>query len=335
MRYVACLIFFFFALSSQAQVAYLYSDVDSVLIGETFDVRLVFSGLAPEEIETITWDTLEKLDHISFIDSQLYNVDLDIEMGRFGGDDYIFEGEEIAWDVNDDEEPPSFSNTLKLTVWELCVLGIPGPTVTFRSGQEITITPKFVFVKDPLMRDVEGLSPSEDIIREHRTLLDRFLEYWMLFTAIILFFILVPLAVWWSRRRRKEPQIEAPLEEVIEEPTIPAHITALEQLNQLKSNRVWEEEGDKIFVSKLTEIIREYIENRFGVKALEMTSQEITEAMQKDLIDSDQMQQLKQTLDVSDLIKFAKAKADANMYEEFVDDAIDLVDTTKEIEEKL
>jgi len=46
------------------------------------------------------------------------------------------------------------------------------------------------------------------------------------------------------------------------------------------------------------------------------------------------MEQLSQTLNVSDLIKFAKAKADSNMYEQFVDEAIDLVDNTKEKEKE-
>ena len=317
---------------STAQVAYLYSEVDSVLIGESFDIKIEFAGINPADIISVDWDTLNRLDHLSLIDSQLYNVDFDLEMGDFGGDDYLFNTEELKWEKDDQAEPPSFSNTVKFTVWELCILGIPGPTVTFSNGSEITLNPRYIFVKDPLMRDVQGLSPSLDILREQVTWLDLVKEHWLLISSILLFLLLVPLAVWFSRRKPKEKSIDIIEEEPEPIPVIPPHIIAMEKLEKLKRSRVWETDEDKHFVSGLTDIIREYIENRFGVLALEMTSQEINDAMRKEVLTTEQLSQLQQTLNVSDMIKFAKAKADSNLYEKFVDDAIDLVDETKKVE---
>ena len=66
----------------------------------------------------------------------------------------------------------------------------------------------------------------------------------------------------------------------------------------------------------------------------EMTTSEITDALKKEVLSAKQIGKLQNTLNVSDLIKFAKAQADANMFDEFVDEAIDLVQETKEEEEE-
>ena len=321
-----------FGFCLSAQMGYLFTSVDSVLIGEPFEVKLEFSGLAPEDITSITWDTLDKLEHRSLIDSQLYKVDLEVDLGLFKGENYIFEEEELVWTKDDQVSPPTFSNNFTFTVWELCAFLIPGPTVTFKNGSTITLSPRFIYVKDPLLQQAEGVLPSESIIRQRITYFDILKEFfWWIVGVIALIVLFFYAQRWYAKRKKKDAEIT--IEEAKEEiPVIPAHILALEKLHLLKNSRIWDDGKDKEFVSQLTDIIREYIENRFGVRALEMTTQEISEALQAEKSVGKHLSQLQNTLNVSDLIKFAKAKADSNLYEQFVDDAIDLVDNTKKEE---
>ena len=152
--------------SINAQTAYLYSEVDSVNIGESFNIKLEFSGFSEEDIVTIDWDTLDQLEHRSLVDSQLYDVDFDLSLGNFKGDDYRFDSEELKWEKDDQSSPPSFYNNFEWTVWELCILGIPGPKVTLKNGQSFELGPRYIYVRDPLLGQVEQLAPSESILRD-------------------------------------------------------------------------------------------------------------------------------------------------------------------------
>ena len=320
--------------SISAQTAYLYSEVDSVNIGESFNIKLEFSGFSEEDILTIDWDTLDLLEHRSLVDSQLYDIDFDLSLGNFKGADYRFDSEELKWEKDVQSSPPSFYNNFEWTVWELCILGIPGPKVTLKNGQSFELAPRYIYVKDPLLGQVEQLAPSESILRDTYTFVDLLKEYvWWILGIFGLVILLILSFRWYKKRQERvvpEPEPELPEPEHV----IPAHIIALEKLSNLRSTTQSYEGKDKAFVSELTEIIREYIENRFGVRALEMTTSEITDALKKEVLSAKQIGKLQNTLNVSDLIKFAKAQADANMFDEFVDEAIDLVQETKEEEEE-
>ena len=295
MRIANIIIFACLSLFAKAQVGYIFTEVDSVLIGETFDFKLEFSGLAQEDIVSIKWDTFDKLQHRSLIDSNLYDVDFELDKGNFKGDNYNFDQDEIIWTKDDQSTPPTFFNNFKMTVWELCILGIPGPIVMLKSGQEIQLPPRYVYVKDPLMQTVKGPSPSETIIRQEISAIDLIKEYLWLIILILAIVIGLFFGKKWLDKYRNRPineEKDVTLEPII---FIPAHVIALEKLETLRRQKKWEKGEDKIFASELTEIIREYIENRFGVLALEMTTQEITAALEKELLESEQMNHLQNT----------------------------------------
>ena len=319
-----------FGLALNSQVGYIYTEQDSVFVGDEFNVKLEFSGFSKEDIVEVQWDTLDKLQFIDYQDTSYFDVDFELQSSDFKGDDYLYSQEELEWTIDDEASPPTFAARFKMTVWEMCVLGIPGPTITLKSGQEIILSPKYLLVKDPLLAELQDFAPSKGIFKEVVTLWDYVVDYWWMVSLWLAILLSLLYLRHWRKKKEKLAQEEQVIEEVEPEPIIPAHIIALEKLGDLKSNKSWESENDKMFVSDLTDIIREYIENRFGVLALEMTTSEITEALGKDLLNNEQLGQLGNALNVSDMIKFAKAKADSNLYEQFVDEAIDLVKDTKE-----
>lgn len=103
------------------------------------------------------------------------------------------------------------------------------------------------------------------------------------------------------RKRKDEP-------EVVVNPD-PAHITAFRELEKLRGEQLWQKGEVKLYYSRLTEILRQYLENRYGVYSLEMTTSETLEALVSTGFRKDEhYNRLKTILNASDLVKFAKYK---------------------------
>lgn len=103
-------------------------------------------------------------------------------------------------------------------------------------------------------------------------------------------------------RKKNEPLFTAKAK-----PRVPAHISALSNLETLKSKKLWQGGKFKEFYTELTDIFRVYIDERFDLDALEMTSDEIRESLIS-IPEIDKKLQLKisESLSTSDLVKFAK-----------------------------
>lgn len=87
----------------------------------------------------------------------------------------------------------------------------------------------------------------------------------------------------------------------------PAHLIALRRLESLKQQQLLEEGEFKLFYDRLSEIAREYMENRFQVRALEMTTEEFLYNLRKaDFLNVAPKKELAEFLQYSDLVKFAK-----------------------------
>ncbi len=90
------------------------------------------------------------------------------------------------------------------------------------------------------------------------------------------------------------------------EPPRPAHELALEQLAGLLEKDHLANGQFKLFYSELSEILRRYIEGRFFVPALEETSREILQEMEKQELNEGLQPVLKDFLELADLVKFAR-----------------------------
>lgn len=94
-----------------------------------------------------------------------------------------------------------------------------------------------------------------------------------------------------------------------EEPLLPPHIVALRELDSIKAKKIWQSGKEKEYHSCVTDTLRYYMERRFNIQAMEMTSGEILEKV-KGVSDVDNVfDKLKQILLLADLVKFAKYKA--------------------------
>lgn len=121
----------------------------------------------------------------------------------------------------------------------------------------------------------------------------------------LLFLLLVATAVYaYMRWKQKKP-----LFPFLEKPAEPAHVIAFRELDKLKAAKLWQQGNFKEYYSRLTDIVRAYIEARFAVPAMESTTPEIYQTLNGlETIPKDVVDELHQMLQLADLVKFAKAE---------------------------
>ena len=93
------------------------------------------------------------------------------------------------------------------------------------------------------------------------------------------------------------------------------------------------EESAKEFYTRLTDALREYMHSRYGFNATDMTTGEIIENLLR-FNDKDAIKELKEILEVADLVKFAKFRPSLNENDRNMLCAIDFVNATKDVEEE-
>jgi len=116
-------------------------------------------------------------------------------------------------------------------------------------------------------------------------------------------------------------------------PKEPAHIIAYRDLDKLQKEKLWQKGLVKEFYSRLTEVIRVYIENRFEILAMESTTDEIIDAFKTNSdIDKELKDSLFDTLVRADFVKFAKASPLSDENEQSFNFAYKFVEKTKPVE---
>jgi len=120
---------------------------------------------------------------------------------------------------------------------------------------------------------------------------------------------------------------------IVEEPKviIPPHIKALEALEKLGLQKLWQEGKIKDYYTGITDILRIYMEERYGITALEMTTDEIMLALKRKDISELMKQKLREILVLSDLVKFAKENPLPTDHEFCFNYSIDFINETAEI----
>ena len=112
---------------------------------------------------------------------------------------------------------------------------------------------------------------------------------------------------------------------------VPAHITALKELNNIEKKKLWQSGKIKQYYSGISEILRKYMEHRFKFIALELTTDEILLNMEN-TISREEHLELQQVLERADLAKFAKSKPNKEENKQSMELAKRFVDKTKKLE---
>lgn len=146
--------------------------------------------------------------------------------------------------------------------------------------------------------------------------------------ALILLALLVWLLVWYIRRTlsRREAIVKPG-------PKIPPHVVAIKALVELKNRKLWQNGKYKHYYTALTDILRVYIGGRWGIGAMEMTTDEIIAALSDVELPLESRSNLVSIMCTADMVKFAKAEPAAEDNEDNYTKAYYFVENTKMVME--
>ncbi len=140
--------------------------------------------------------------------------------------------------------------------------------------------------------------------------------------------ILVLFLIWYAFRYFRAKRSGLPLSSVTRQ-IEPAHLIAMKELRNLQADSLWQKGMLKEYYTRLTEIIRKYIERRYGVTAMERTSREIIEELdcRTDTV-NEVIGLLDECFTLADLVKFAKAQPGEEHHEKCLNTAFHFIKAT-------
>jgi hypothetical protein len=137
--------------------------------------------------------------------------------------------------------------------------------------------------------------------------------------------LIIGLVIWIVVRKRKNKPVFGPVK-----PIVPAHVKALKSLEKLRDERIWQQGKIKEYHTRLSDIVRIYLWDRYRIQAIEMTTTETMEAVQKIELTEVNRNELSQILRLADLVKFAKYQPLPDENDSGIRNAISFVTTTAE-----
>lgn len=197
-----------------------------------------------------------------------------------------------------------------------------------------TASTKSVRLECVPVKGVTADTPIEDYLSvekpENSSLLDSLPDWLYYYWWLILLAIIVAITAFLLYRKyRKEGHI------IPRKPEPTPYEQAMRNLINLKERKLWERGMEKEYFTDLTEILRIYLDRRFGINALEMTSRQIMQTLADNDRVKDKRAYVRQILDIADFVKFAKIRPLPADNIAAYDNAVKFVEETKPDEAEL
>lgn len=258
---------------ARAQVAAVATfEPSRVETGDTFVLRVIVSGsnVAPREVRFAPWAGTIPMANV-----------LSKSTWQRSGDKWRQDFTLIAFDSAEYELPPLYVRTH---------LGDSIPT----NPLQLSVRPT------PASDDLADMAPARDIRREPV----EWLDYWPWILAIA--FIPAGL-IWWRLRRKKPVQIAPVLPTPVQEAPLSAYAKALQQLEALEQAQGWKHKELKEYFADLSLVLREYLEHRYRIPAMESTTREIVGQLRHTDYPESLKGPLRELLDQADGVKYAQS----------------------------
>ena len=292
----------FIGIQCDAQVTFLRgrTDADTIVVGQPFDYQL--SLTIPKDY-FVEWkqfgDTLSK-------SIDVINVE-DIKTTAINNSDNVI-----------------MTQNLTLTSFDTGYVYVPEIAITYSKSLQDSIRytlrtdEKELYVTTVAVDTTEAFRPIKGVMRQGFTAKEVF--PWVALAIIIagVVYLIIYLK---KHKKTKEVIVEEK-----KKPTIPAIITARAKLAEMKDNEVWNTPKTKDYYTDLTDIAREYLEGQFEIDAIEMTTDEIMDAVNQLNLSNLTKSKLQDTLTTADLVKFAKANPSAEQNKQSFSDINNFVE---------
>ena len=295
-KFLITLLFIAITLISFSQSTQVSLDTNTILIGEQIKLKIICEKIA------------SPINFPSFYDTIVEGVEI-ISRSSI---DTILESN------NNEKETLSLSQEYIITAWDSGAYYIP----SFRLNEQIKTNPLLLNVLSVTIDPNADLKDIKQPLDPEYNLSDSL--PWII-TLLLITLIIYLLRKFLKRKEKKTTLVKA-------KNLIPAHITAMDELNNIEKQELWQSGMIKKYHSEISETLRKYIENRFNFIALEMTTYEILSKI-KDNISTNNSQELRTVLQRADLAKFAKSKPNEDENKESMLLAKQFVDQTKKSEE--
>ena len=152
--------------------------------------------------------------------------------------------------------------------------------------------------------------------------------YPWIFGILTALFIICVIGYLIQRYRRH--QSEVPVKSA--EPELPPYEVAIRELDSIKDQKLWQQGLNKEYYTQVTDTLRRYISRRYGVNAMEKTSEEILAIIERETDERSVYDTLRQVLRLSDYVKFAKLHPLPDENDESMRNAYLFVNQTKRTE---
>ena len=263
--------------------------------------------------------------------------------------DYITYTLEIRSDINIEVITPFFRDSLKQVeiINELAPVKSEdeninsstfGFVVSFYDSASITIPPiavrykssgsdeEKIVLSNPVTFNVHTVSvESQSDIKDVKKPLTIPLDW--KFILLIALVVTIALAIsYYLYKRYKRKKAEQPVKKKIIR--IPAHVRAMTELDNLENEKLWQKGMVKEYHSKITGIIRGYFEERFNLPALELTTSEQLQQLNRVSDAKNILEITNEFLDNADLVKFAKFVPMPSVNETMMKQAKEIVSNT-------
>lgn len=152
---------------------------------------------------------------------------------------------------------------------------------------------------------------------------------WLITVAVVIVLALLSawaLTRWWLRRERRSP-LKPP------EPELPPGLWALREIDRRSRLPICQTGPAKPIFTHVSEVIRIYLERRYQIPAIDMTTLECLRAVQRRKLDPELMRWLKEFLDQCDMVKFTRIEPPRERWAAIWDDARLIVKMTTPAEE--
>ena len=216
---------------------------------------------------------------------------------------------------------PQWVQNFTLITFDSARLDLPPLTVRLHLGETAQTNPlQLTVVPTAAVADVSTMAAIRDIERSATNWLD----YWpWAVGGLVVLLVLRRLL----RRKKKVPLPVAVV--AAAPPPAPIHAEALQKITLLERKRLWEKDQIKEHYAELSLIVREYLEKRYGVPALESTTMEIEQMLKTTDFPRTLNLAIQDLLSKADLAKYAQASPPAAFHEKAIEKARAMIQETK------
>ncbi len=179
------------------------------------------------------------------------------------------------------------------------------PVLYFTADTALPSNETILKVYPVAVDSLKSIHDYSDVVTPSRQLLDYLPDWmarywwWILIAAIV---IALGGYVYWRRSKGGSLLPTAPVKK---ETPVEA---ALRQLGELKEEKLCQRGEEKLYYTRLTDILRTYLHGRFGINAMEMTSTQIRRALRNNETTRMSSDLMSRILEMADFVKFAKMR---------------------------